>query len=437
MKMPRSGQYHLRDIPSLLSTPVGRRKFQQLLWHSTWPVMRQVAGLYRRTLARKCRVVAVVGSFGKTTTSRAVASALGGDIGLLGGHNALNGVAMGVLGIRPGNRYAVQEVGIEHVGEMRPYAEMLRPDITVVTAVGSEHNRSFGTLEATRAEKSEMVRALPASGLAVLNGDDPNVMWMARQTSADVIRFGFGEGSEVRASNVVLDWPHGMRFRLHVDGQTVEMHTKLIGRHMVLPILAGVAVAVAEGLTTDQTLDKLRTLAPTTGRMQPFALGNNVFLLRDDFKSTLETINVALDTFAEIPAQRRVLVLGDVSEPVGQQRPIYRALGERIAQIASRVILIGHSFQRYSAGAKQANMPRSAIVDAGASVLKAIDELKRTLEAGDVVLIKGRDTQRLERVACALQGRRVRCDIRLCRAKALPCSECPMLEKAWGRQRIT
>ena len=118
--MPRRGQYFLRDIPLLLGTKMGRRKFRQLLWHSTWPLMRRMAGLYRCTLARKCRVVTVVGSFGKTTTSRAVACALDRDLGLVGGHNSMNGVAMAVLGIRPGDRHAVLEVGIERAGEMGP-----------------------------------------------------------------------------------------------------------------------------------------------------------------------------------------------------------------------------------------------------------------------------------------------------------------------------
>ena len=425
-----------RDIPAFLRVPVGRQKLYQLAWHGTWPLFRPVAGFYRRTLARHCRLVAVVGSFGKTTTARAVARALGRTVGHRVGANGLNSLAWAVLRIRPGDRHAVTEAGIDRVGRMATYAEMMRPDITVVTSIGSEHNRSFGTLEVTRSEKSHMVQILPASGIAVLNGDDPNVLWMAGKTRARVITFGLGEGNEIRASDVALDWPHGTRFRLHADGRAVDLHIRLLGRHMVRPILAAVAVALAEGFPLEEVLPSLEALPPTPGRMQPVDLGDRTYLLRDEFKSALETMEVALDTLAEIPARQRIVVFGDVSEPPGSQGPIYRALGKRIAEIASQAIFVGEGFQSYSVGARRAGMARSALFSAGRSVLRATEELQASLGPGDVALIKGRDTQRLERIPLALQGRPVRCDISLCRARALPCSRCAMLERGWDGRRV-
>ena len=149
-----------------------------------WPVLRRVASLYRRTLVRNTCVVAVVGSFGKSTTMRAVTAALGRKIHPRAELNAKSEVALAVLRIRRSDRHAVIEVGIDAPGKTLGYARVVRPNVTVATSVGSEHNRSLKTLEVTRSEKAEMVRILPASGLAVLNGDDPNVMWMQSQTRA-------------------------------------------------------------------------------------------------------------------------------------------------------------------------------------------------------------------------------------------------------------
>ena len=89
-------------------------------------------------------------------------------------------LAWKIFQIRRGDPYAVIEVGISRPGQMRAYANFYARIVTVVTMVGSEYNRSLGSLEATREQKSEMVRALPASGLAVLNGDDPHVRLMGR-----------------------------------------------------------------------------------------------------------------------------------------------------------------------------------------------------------------------------------------------------------------
>ena len=185
-----------------------------------WPVLSRLASLYRRTAVRRTRIVAVVGSFGKSTTTNAVVTALGGTPYPGSQRNISSFLARGLFRIRPGDRHAVLEVGIGEIGEMAPYARMIRPDITVVTSIGSEHNASLGTLEATRREKAAMVRVLPPSGIAVLNGDDPNVLWMRGETGARVVTFGFGEGNDVRASDVSLaDWPNGTRFTLHAGGR--------------------------------------------------------------------------------------------------------------------------------------------------------------------------------------------------------------------------
>ena len=132
---------------------------------------------------------------------------------------------------------------------------------------------------------------------------------------------------------------------------------------------------------------------------------------------------------AEVPG-RRIVVLGEISEPPGSQGPIYRRIGERLAGMATRVVVVGGNFQRYVSGAVAAGLPRTAFIDAGRSVRSAWEAVQADLVAGDVVLIKGRDTQRLDRVALALQGRSVRCEIEFCDVRGCRCATCPMLEKA-------
>jgi UDP-N-acetylmuramoyl-tripeptide--D-alanyl-D-alanine ligase len=417
---------------TLLKTPLGRRRLLVAVSDRSWPTLLRLATLYRRTLVRNTRVVAVVGSFGKSTTMRAVTVALARKLHPRADLNAKSELAQAVLRIRPADRHAVIEVGICKPGQMATYARLVQPNITVVTSIGSEHNRSLKTLEATRSEKAEMVRVLPRSGLAVLNGDDPNVLWMQSQTSAAVITFGFGISNDVRASDVTVDWPAGSRFTLHAAGKTRTLRTRLIGRHMVYPILAAVAVTLAEGFTLDQVITRLESLSPTPGRMELMRLKNGAILFRDDLKSGLETIDVALDTLAEIPARRRIVVLGEVSEPPGSQGPIYRRLGERVAQIASRVIFVGEkgTWRPFASGAKGTGLPPERLIKAGNNVRKAIEAVDANLGPEDVVLVKGRDTQRLERVSLALTGRTVRCDISFCNAEVF-CRDCPMLERGW------
>jgi UDP-N-acetylmuramoyl-tripeptide--D-alanyl-D-alanine ligase len=382
------------------------------------------------------RVVCVVGSYGKTTTTRAVAVALQRPIHRNLHLNCWSYVSDAVFRIRPGDRHSVIEVGISDTGQMDQYARLIRPDIVVVTSIGSEHHRSLGTLEVTRSEKAEMVRALPESGLAVLNGDDPNVRWMAGLTAANVITFGFGEANDVRATDAKLAWPEGTRFRLHIGGEARTVQTSLLGIPMVYPVLAAIAVASAEGLPLERTLAAIESLPPTPGRLEAQQLPSGAMLLRDDYKAALETIHAALDLFSEIPARRRGVVMGEVFEPPGSQGPIYREIGRRIAAMADYAIFVGGSFQPYAAGAKRAGLPRSSLFNARRSVLKAVEYLRNELRPGDVVLVKGRNTQRLERIALVLAGREVRCEINCCNTRVVTCAECPMVERGWNGLRV-
>ena len=265
----------------------------------------------------------------------------------------------------------------------------------------------------------------------MLNGDDPNVRRMAGETRARIVTFGLDPGNDVCATDLELLWPAGNRFTVEAQRSRHAVQTRLVGWPMIYPVLAAVAVALADGIALAETLRRLESLPPTPGRLEPIELESGAFLLRDDFKSTLETIDAALDVLADVPARRRIVVLGEVSEPPGSQGPIYRRLGERIAGTADRAVFVGGGFQRYAAGARRAGFPTAAMVNAGRDVLKAAEAVRGDLGPGDVVLVKGRDTQRLDRVWLALAGRDVRCTIDFCDARGR-CAACPMLERGWN-----
>ncbi len=418
----------IADLAATLSEPYGWIRLYRHLRNAVGRVLMHVAGAYRRYIATRPRVVVVTGTYGKTTATRALGAALGTrGLQRTNGNSGVS-LARALLRIRNGDRHAVLEVGVAKPGEMEKRVAVIRPDIAVVMSIGSEHLRSFGTLEVTRDEKAAAVRALPRDGLAILNGDDPNVLWMQDQTRASVTTFGFAEHNDVRATKVALDWPHGTTFTLHANGVTRSVRTRLVGTHLVYPFLAAIAAVVAEGLPLGPALARLTEVEPVNGRMQVIPLANGAILLRDDFKSGLETIDVALDTLAEIPARRRVVVIGDVAEPPGSQGPIYRRIGERIGQVAGRAILVTsrRNQSSYAGGARSAGLPREQIVNAGHGVRRALEVLRQDLEAGDVVLIKGRDTQRLDRISLALVGREVRCEREFCRLR-MPCDDCNLL----------
>lgn len=428
-------RYQIKKLAKMMRTPVGRYEFLLGVGYKLWPAISYLTMFYRSIFIPQKKVITVVGSFGKTTAKRAILAALGNSSLWTSNKNSYGLVTFSLIASRPRERYAVIEVGIDGPGQMGRYAWMLRPEIAVVTSIGSEHNRSLKKIEATREEKSEMVKALPESGTAVVNGDDPNVLWMIPRTKARIVKFGMAETNDIRASDIQVDWPMGMTFRLHANGKIHDVKIRLMGKNGVYAVLAAVAVALSFGFAVENILPRLQGVAPTPGRLEPVRLKNGAVILRDDFKSSLETVDTALDIFEEIPAKRKIVVMGEVSEPVGSQGPIYHRIGERIGRIASKAVFVGGNFQRYASGATRGGLSRSSIVNAGRDALRTAELVREELQPGDVVLVKGRTEQRLARISLSLSGRKVLCNISECRA-AKECDQCPMLEKGWKGLKI-
>ena len=129
----------------------------------------------------------------------------------------------------------------------------------------------------------------------------------------------------MRASDVALDWPRGTTFTLHAAGQRRPVRIRLLGRYQVYPALAAVTVALEEGLPLDEVLPRIEAVEAERGRMAMMPLENGAIVVRDEFKSAIETVDAALDVLTEIPARRRIVVLGEVAEAPGSQGPIYGA----------------------------------------------------------------------------------------------------------------
>ncbi len=382
--------------------------------------------MYRRTLLKSTGVIAVVGSFGKTTTTRAVAAALGPECCSKAIGNARSFIADAVLRIAPAAPWAVLEVGIDGPGQMARLARMVCPRVVIVTGVGSEHNRSLFNLGVTRYEKSRMLSVLDGDGWAVLNGDDPNVLWMRERTRARIVTFGFGSENDVRAVDFRTHGPEGASFLIVSPDSTHFVETRLPSRQQARSLLAAFAVSrLAAAIPAETVVARLGRFEPPPGRFQPVRLSSGVVLIRDEYKSAPETIHAALDALMEIPAGRRVVVLGDVSEPPGGMGRVYREIGAHLVQVADVAVLVTRDFRRYASGARKIREPEG-FIGVGPQLEPAIRVLKEELKPGDVVLVKGRDTQKLDRIALALMGRTIECRIPMCRLSTR-CESCPRL----------
>jgi UDP-N-acetylmuramoyl-tripeptide--D-alanyl-D-alanine ligase len=320
----------------------------------------------------------------------------------------------------------VLEVAINGPGQMGIQSRTVTPDVVVVTAIANDHWRSFGSREATRDEKADILRPLPQAALVVANADDQHVRWMATQTRARVILAGEAADAEVRATDVALNWPHGMRFTINIDTEARQVQTRLVGRHMVFPALAAIVVARHEGVALDEAIRRVAAVEATPGRMQLMPLTSGAFALRDDFKASKDSFAAAFETLPEIPARTKIGVIGEIAEEMGADD--YREIGAASAFL-DRVMFVGTGkhLGSFRSGATKAGMAHEKVERVN-DAHEALELLRHDLQPEDLVFIKGRWQQALGRVGLALAGRDVQCRADPCPFKRMLCDVCPYLE---------
>ena len=331
-------------------------------------------------------VVGVTGSAGKTSTKDVIAAMLAASLPVgktIGNLNNHVGVPLSILRLPQPARIAILELAMNHAGEIRALSAIARPRIGVVTNVGHAHMEAFQSIEGVAAAKRELIEALPADGIAVLNADDPLVLAFREAHRGRVVTFGLSAGADFRAEQVQYT-AEGIRFQ--VGG--VRFESPLMGRHSVLNLLAGLAVASIFGIRPEQLTGVVKELAAGPMRGERL-LHQGILILNDCYNSNPDAARAMLDVLRDTPGQRRIAVLGEMLELGRWSESLHRDVGDYAARSGIDVLV----------GIRGA---ACSIVDAAREAGQAVDAafffpepgpagdfLRQIARAGDVILWKG------------------------------------------------
>ena len=334
------------------------------------------------------RIVGITGSAGKTTAKDAIAHMLAVELPVgktVGNLNNHVGVPLSILRLPDESRVGVLEMGMNHAGEIRALAAIAKPDIVVVTNVGYAHVEAFASIDGVALAKRELIEALdPQSGIAVLNADDPRVLRFREIHPGRTITFGLSEEADMRATDVASS-AEGTQFQ--VDG--IDFHTTLAGRHGVLNLLAGMAVARAFEIPLDRLRDAVATF--TIGKMRGERLERNgVTIWNDCYNSNPEAVYAMLDVLRSTPARRHIAVLGEMLELGHAAEFLHRQVGRCAAESGlDALITVQGAAQFMAEEAVRAGMPPHSVHFFERSGGAAGEFVWQLLQPGDAVLFKG------------------------------------------------
>ena len=349
-------------------------------------------------------VVGVTGSNGKTTTKELIGSILsqrGPTLVTKGNLNNHIGVPLTLLELTGEHRFAVIEMGANHIGEIAHLASLAEPTVGIVTNAGAAHLEGFGSLNGVATGKGEMFQALPFEGVSVINADD-KYAWQWRDASAAdrILTFGFEQPADFMAHKVrEVNSPSGFRidFDLVTPDGTVAATIPLAGLHNLRNALGAAAAACAAGTPVEQIVKGLAAMKTVAGRLELKPAINGAFLVDDSYNANPSSLKAGLDAMKGF-AGSRWLVLGEMKELGDASDELHAEVGRYARQAGiERLLAIGEG-SRFSVEAFGRGGQWFADIDA------LIRDARSSLTSGVAVLIKGSRANRLERVSAALSA---------------------------------
>jgi UDP-N-acetylmuramoyl-tripeptide--D-alanyl-D-alanine ligase len=305
----------------------------------------------------------------------------------------------------------ILEMGVDHPGDMDYLLKIVHPKIGIVTRIGESHLEFFGSPEGIQREKKKIIKALPKSGWAILNNDDPNVKSMSKETKASVLTYGLDPKAEVRAQEIKIAKSNNgknnskisLTFKLTYKGSFVPvMLDSMIGDQAVEAALIGASAGIAYGMNLVEISEALKSFKPPRGRMNIIAGIKNTLILDDTYNaaplSTIAALNAMERIVAPGNVRRKFAVLGDMLELGSYTEEGHRAVGAKAAEIKiDELITVGERARDIDRGARDKNMKEDKIFNFPTPE-EAGRFVQNRINPGDLILVKGSQGMRMEKV---------------------------------------
>ncbi len=381
-------------------------------------------------------IIGVTGSVGKTSTKMAIAAVLGSEreirfssgnfnneidlpLTILSSANEIRGIFFWpkiILSsifhiISPQGwlkfkypELLVLEYAADKPGDLKYLLGIARPNISIITAVGEipVHVEFFSGPEEVAREKARLIEYLPAAGFAILNYDDETVMNLKDRTRAHLMTFGFAKGADVRITNFETkaegERPVGISFKLEYGGSFVPVRISgVFGKAQGYAAAAAACVGLIFGMNLVKISEALKNYQPAKSRMELIPGVKYTNIIDDSYNASPLSMHAALDTLMDLPAKRRVAVLGDMTEIGKYTLEAHEEIGRIASNIVDVLVTVGPRAKFIAESAKKNGLKKSNIYSFD-TVDDALRPIQGLIKKGDLILIKASHIMELNKV---------------------------------------
>ena len=410
----------------------------------TASALTDLAHAARARLEKTARVIGITGSVGKTTTKDFCAAALGATLNCWASEKSFNneiGLPLTLLNAPENCEVLVAEMGASRPGDIASLCQIARPHYGILTAIAIAHTESFGTIDQIARTKAELLEALPADGVAIVNRDDDRVMAQAervlksldtsppardsgrsvrdggqqveneksggklaseefgklagQETAPELLTFGLHQEADVRAEDVSADEHLHAEYLLRSPWGSEHVRLGVAGLHNVGNSLAAAAIALHLGVPVEAVAASLSEAEISPWRMSLSTSPSGLLVLNDSYNANPTSMEAALQALAQLPARRHLAVLGTMAELGEYHDPEHRRIAELAGELGVKAIAVAEPAYGLD------------LVPDSASALAALSRLEGdsagdsadNLGEGDAVLVKGSRVAELEFLA--------------------------------------
>lgn len=368
----------------------------------------EMASLKMRILKNtyNLKVVGVTGSVGKTSTKDIIANVLSEKYKVLkteGNNNNHIGLPFTILRIQD-EEIAVIEMGMNHLGEISYLTKIAKPDIAVITNIGTSHIGNLGSRENILKAKLEILEGMDKKKIVINNDNDLlNKWYLENKNNIEIHTFGIKNESEFNAKNIKLK-ENSSEFICENKNEKINIEVPVGGEHFILNALCGLTVGKLLNLNNEEIKNGIKDFKLTAKRMEINHLKNNITIINDSYNASYESMKASISNLKNMNGERKIAVLGDMFELGDFSEKLHKEVGTEIYKNKiDKLYLIGNYSKFIGEEAEKEGYKKENIFYFE-NKDELFNNLKNNLKSGDVILIKASNGMKLFEIAEKLKN---------------------------------